>query len=80
VRDDRGYWSQVETYIEQHSNAQFTHGLCPECARRLYPEIYKKGMPPAEQEEGMEARDIAEEPGGEQVEGEQGAAFRKADR
>jgi len=46
VRDDKGYWSQVETYIEQHSNAQFTHGLCPDCARRLYPEIYKKGMPP----------------------------------
>ena len=46
VRDDKGYWSQVETYIEQHSNAQFTHGLCPDCARRLYPEIYKNGMPP----------------------------------
>jgi hypothetical protein len=46
VRDDKGYWSQVETYIEQHSSAHFTHGLCPDCARRLYPEIYKNGMPP----------------------------------
>jgi hypothetical protein len=32
IRDDKGYWSQIETYISQHSSAQFTHSLCPECA------------------------------------------------
>jgi hypothetical protein len=32
IRDDKGYWSQIETYISQHSTAQFTHSLCPECA------------------------------------------------
>ncbi len=40
IRDDKGYWSQVETYIERHSDAQFTHGICPECAQRLYPEMF----------------------------------------
>ncbi len=32
VRDDRGYWRAVEAYIEEHSQAEFTHGICPECA------------------------------------------------
>jgi hypothetical protein len=32
IRDDKGYWSQMETYITQHSSAQFTHSLCPDCA------------------------------------------------
>ena len=40
IRDDQGYWHQVEIYIHDHSEADFTHGLCPECARRLYPEIF----------------------------------------
>jgi CheY-like chemotaxis protein len=38
IRDDNGYWSQLEIYIEAHSDAEFTHGLCPECRRRLFPE------------------------------------------
>ncbi len=38
IRDDRGYWSQIETYIGDRSDAEFTHGLCPECAKKLYPE------------------------------------------
>ncbi len=41
VRDDRGFWEQVEAYIRGHSEAEFSHGLCPDCARRLYPEHYK---------------------------------------
>ncbi len=36
IRDSDGYWSQVETYIEGHSKAQFTHGICEECADELY--------------------------------------------
>jgi PAS domain S-box-containing protein len=36
IRDDRGYWSQIEVYIRDHSNANFTHGICPECARRNF--------------------------------------------
>jgi PAS domain S-box-containing protein len=38
IRDDQGYWTQIESYIRDHSQAQFTHGVCPECAARLYPE------------------------------------------
>lgn len=40
IRDDAGYWHQVEEYIHNHSDADFTHGLCPECARNLYPDIF----------------------------------------
>ena len=39
IRDDRGYWNKIEAYIEEHSDAGFTHGICPECARNLYPEM-----------------------------------------
>ncbi|MFP5264508.1 MAG: hypothetical protein ACLGJB_21690 [Blastocatellia bacterium] len=39
VRDDKGYWNQIEVYIRDHSEAEFSHGLCPSCARRLYPEF-----------------------------------------
>lgn len=36
IRDDEGYWSQLETYIDAHSEAQFSHGICPECVEDLY--------------------------------------------
>ncbi len=39
IRDDKGYWSEVEKYIGEHSEAQFSHGICPDCMRKLYPEI-----------------------------------------
>jgi two-component system cell cycle sensor histidine kinase/response regulator CckA len=38
IRNDGGYWEQVETYIRSRSNAEFTHGICPDCVRQLYPE------------------------------------------
>ena len=41
IRDDKGYWSQLETYIAKHSDAHFTHGLCPQCAKEHYPEYFK---------------------------------------
>ncbi|MDD4156345.1 MAG: response regulator [Candidatus Cloacimonetes bacterium] len=37
IRDDSGYWLQVEEYIRQHSSAEFTHSLCPICLKKLYP-------------------------------------------
>ncbi|MBF0549449.1 MAG: PAS domain S-box protein [Deltaproteobacteria bacterium] len=40
IRDDRGYWRQIESYIRDHSEADFSHGICPDCARKLYPELY----------------------------------------
>jgi len=42
IRDDKGYWHQVEVYISDHSEADFSHGICVECARKLYPEVYKE--------------------------------------
>ena len=41
IRDDKGYWNQIETYISEHTGAEFTHGLCPECAER-YREEFRK--------------------------------------
>lgn len=45
IRDDRGYWTQIETYIRNHSEADFSHGICPECEQRLYPEYYDRADP-----------------------------------
>jgi AmiR/NasT family two-component response regulator len=42
IRDDQGYWYKVEDYLESHSEAEFTHGLCPDCTRRLYPQLYEE--------------------------------------
>jgi len=42
IRDDKGYWKQIESYISEHSEADFTHAVCPECAKELYPEYYKE--------------------------------------
>jgi hypothetical protein len=42
VRDDQGYWKQIETYITEHSEAEFSHGLCPDCIEKLYPILGKK--------------------------------------
>jgi hypothetical protein len=39
IRDDNGYWSQLESYIHKHSEAEFSHGICPECFKELYPDI-----------------------------------------
>lgn len=41
IRDDEGYWKQVETYVSEHSEAEFSHSICPDCAKKLYPEFYK---------------------------------------
>lgn len=39
IRDDTGYWNQIEAYIRDHSEADFSHGICPECARKHYPDL-----------------------------------------
>jgi PAS domain S-box-containing protein len=48
IRDDQGYWHQVEVYISNHSGADFSHGICPDCIKRLYPEYRKKDKPDTE--------------------------------
>jgi hypothetical protein len=37
IRDDKGYWEQLEFYVQEHSGAEFSHGLCPSCMLRLFP-------------------------------------------
>ena len=39
IRDDKGYWRQLEEYISRHSEAEFSHSICPRCASKLYPDI-----------------------------------------
>ncbi len=39
IRDDKGYWKQIEQYMQEHSDAVFSHSICQDCARKLYPEI-----------------------------------------
>jgi len=42
IRDDNGYWNEIEAYIKEYSDAEFSHGICPDCARRLYPNLIHK--------------------------------------
>ena len=52
-KDKKGSWKKIEIYIHKHTNAKFSHSICPECAQKLYPEIYDNGF--AETEPGCEA-------------------------
>ena len=42
IRNDNGYWQQIESYIRANSEAEFSHSICPECVKRLYPDFIKK--------------------------------------
>jgi hypothetical protein len=42
IRDDSGYWQQIETYVSQHSEADFSHGICPECMEKYFPDLCAK--------------------------------------
>jgi len=39
IRDDKGYWNQLEAYIRDHSEAEFSHSFCPDCVKKLYPDL-----------------------------------------
>ena len=45
VRNDEGYRDQIEDYIRQHSDVNFSHGICPDCIKKLYPEFVDKNDP-----------------------------------
>jgi len=42
IRDDKGYWNQLEKYLKEHTEAEFTHGICPECKEKLYGSYLRK--------------------------------------
>jgi hypothetical protein len=39
IRNDQGFWEQIETYISSHTDARFSHGCCEACAKKLYPDL-----------------------------------------
>jgi len=42
IRDDKGYWNELEIYLSKHSDAEFSHGICRNCLKILYPEQYQR--------------------------------------
>lgn len=40
IRDEKGKWNRIDSYIQEHTEAELTHGICPDCAQRLYPDLY----------------------------------------
>jgi hypothetical protein len=52
IRNDRGYWEQLEAYLEEHSEAQFTHSLCHPCGEALYGELWRMAMRRRESDPG----------------------------
>jgi PAS domain S-box-containing protein len=42
IRDDKGYWNKLESYMERHSSVEFSHSVCPECLKKAHPSIYDK--------------------------------------
>jgi hypothetical protein len=45
IRDDEGYWNQIESYISSHSEVQFSHGICPDCVKQMYPDVADEILP-----------------------------------
>ena len=50
IRDDKGYWNQIEVYISEHTEADLSHGICPDCAKKHHPEYYNKIMKKVDRE------------------------------
>jgi len=42
IRDDKGYWNRLESYLHAHSEVEFSHGICPDCAKKLYPDYFNE--------------------------------------
>jgi len=59
IRDDNGYWNQLEAYVTERSDAEFSHGICPDCAQKHYPECFKDGkLRKVSQAAGKKTEDI----------------------
>jgi PAS domain S-box-containing protein len=62
IRNDQGYWKQIESYISSHSEATFTHGICPECLCKLYPELHFSTPEPTTPDEPAEPFPLGQPP------------------
>ncbi len=58
IRDDAGYWHEVETYFETHLDSSFTHGICNDCIQDIYPDLYQKMMREEQAREDGQEPDI----------------------
>ena len=60
IRDDRGYWNQLEAYLEAHSEAAFTHGICADCQEQLHAQVaaHRPSGPSAAPEEGVRTHEV----------------------
>ena len=56
IRDDQGYWRQVEVYVRDHSDADFSHGICPDCMKRHYPDFAESAAEKAGEARSAEKR------------------------
>jgi PAS domain S-box-containing protein len=57
VRDDEGYWQQIDQYIQDHSDAEFSHGICPECMKEMYPDVADTVLKRLEKKDGGDRLD-----------------------
>ena len=57
IRDDKGYWNQIEKYLHEHSNIDFTHGICPDCMKKLYPEFSDQFDPTEKKDKAISEKD-----------------------
>ena len=57
IRDDQGYWQQIEAYISEHSEAEFSHGICPECAKKAYEDLERLKHKVASSSRSSESRE-----------------------
>jgi hypothetical protein len=44
IRDDKGYWNQIEAYLQKHTEAEFSHGICPDCEKKIYADLDKRKL------------------------------------
>jgi hypothetical protein len=61
IRDDQEFWDHVENYFKKHLDIDFTHGICPDCFKKLYPDLYPK-LPRHEKVKGSGASDRSSKP------------------
>jgi len=61
IRDDKGYWTRIEEYIRDHSEAEFSHSLCSECAIKFYPQYFKAPIAKEWEEKRLEGRHTVDE-------------------
>lgn len=58
IREESGHWARIESYLSEHTSARFSHGICPDCARELYPELHRTATRPPHRAVAVKAPDL----------------------